>query len=57
MPVSTTPFTEFLTTTTANVPQSLQSMLAALPADRHPASLSNPSSVLRACYIQVSVTG
>ena len=53
MPVSTTPFTEYLTTTTANVPQSLQSLLAALPAARQPASLSNPSSVLRACYIQV----
>lgn len=53
MSVSTTPFTEFVTTTTANVPQSLQSLLAALPAARKPSALSNPSGILRACYIQV----
>lgn len=53
MPVSTCPFSDTITLTTANTPYSLQTLLAALPAARQPAALSNPSGVLRAAYIQL----
>lgn len=52
MAVSTTPWMGVITTTTANVAQSLQTLIAA--ATNPPASVTNnPSGILRACYIQI----